>query len=912
MTTVYLTPTLDQIRDDNGIGRVIEAQVRLLPAHGIELVDDPAQAEVIACHIHQGEMPRVDVLHLHGLYWSGDTGSGTYTGWHHSANQRIVEAARRALAITVPSPWVAGPFLRDMRIRPEIIGHGIDLDAWEPVDPVGYILWNKNRDGDVCSPAPAIDLAARGWPVVSTFGPRTGTAPATLQVIGTVPFAAMREYVRHAGIYLATTKETFGVGTLEALAAGVPVLGYRFGGTADLVEHGVTGYLVEPGDLDDLAEGVRYIQKHRAALSGAARHAAGKHTWEHRIAQYAALYDRTAARRRQETGGVSVVITNYNYGEYVDAAITSVLQQTQPATEIIVVDDGSTDGSLDHLSARAEDDGLVVIAQANAGVAAARNAGIAAATQPFIVCLDADDQLAPAYLATCRAALLADRGRGIAYTGLALLNGDRVEPNGWPPSFDWEIMTQVQTPPANCIPCAAMFRRAMWERAGGYKQVYAPAEDTEFWVRGLATGWTAIKAAEEALFLYRVGHDSASHTKEYHAIDTWHPWMRDKRYPLAAPATTPPTVCSYSDPLVSVVIPVGPGHASYVRTALDSLLGQTCRSWEVIVVDDTIRGGIGDVFDLAAYPFVQRVTTSYSDRGHGPGDARNAGLREVRAPLVVFLDADDYLMPTALETMVRAFVSSGGKYIYTDWLAVSATGTVHDEAPDYTQAGWLEHGQHAVTALLPTAWARDVGGFDAAMLGWEDWDFFIKFALKGYCGARVAIPLLAYRQTTGTVRERSFAARDDLLALLRERYATYATGETPMPGCCGGNGDALLQAKQMIASFQIGGQAAIVERDPVHVLPAVVRMEFIGVQQGAVTFFGSNGRYQYRGGRNAMDRYADVQPEDVDHLEATGMWRVITQLPEPSVAPTNPLLFQAEEPAVAVADDDVPFWLRHR
>jgi hypothetical protein len=288
--------------------------------------------------------------------------------------------------------------------------------------------------------------------------------------------------------------------------------------------------------------------------------------------------------------------------------------------------------------------------------------------------------------------------------------------------------------------------------------------------------------------------------------------------------------------------------------------------------------------------------------------------------LVVFLDADDYLLPQALELMLRAHVSSGGKYIYTDWLAVGATETVHDEAPEYDQAGWLMHGQHAVTALLPTAWARDVGGFDETMPGWEDWDFYIKFAIKGYCGERVAVPLLAYRQTTGTVRERSFAAKDDLLAILRERYAAYATGEQPMPGCCGGNGDAVLAAKQTIQAMSQGvsllgvGQTEQLQMTTTG-LPSVVRMEYVGARLGAVTFFGKQAGRQYRGGRDPMSRYCDVQPEDVEHLVATGDWKVIAAMPEPSQPPSNPLLFSSREPepeAVPAGSDAVPFWLRSR
>jgi hypothetical protein len=86
--------------------------------------------------------------------------------------------------------------------------------------------------------------------------------------------------------------------------------------------------------------------------------------------------------------------------------------------------------------------------------------------------------------------------------------------------------------------------------------------------------------------------------------------------------------------------------------------------------------------------------------------------------------------------------------------------------PDWTRDGWLQSGLHAVTALIPTQWARDVGGFDEELPGWEDWDFFIKLTIAGYCGQRVPEPLLAYRQHTGARRAESFDRQAATKAIL--------------------------------------------------------------------------------------------------------------------------------------------------
>lgn len=110
---------------------------------------------------------------------------------------------------------------------------------------------------------------------------------------------------------------------------------------------------------------------------------------------------------------VSVIIPVYNDAAYVGAALESVLGQSHPPHQVIVVDDGSTDGSGD--IARAFGPGVQVIAQANQGISAARNTGVAAATGEVIAFLDADDLWPAGSLAVRLAALEADPDLAAAY-----------------------------------------------------------------------------------------------------------------------------------------------------------------------------------------------------------------------------------------------------------------------------------------------------------------------------------------------------------------------------------------------------------------------------------------------------------------------------------------------------------------
>lgn len=105
---------------------------------------------------------------------------------------------------------------------------------------------------------------------------------------------------------------------------------------------------------------------------------------------------------------VSVVMPVYNAAQYIDRTLCSVRYQTHRALEIVIVDDGSTDDSVDKIRTHMQqDDRIVLIQQANKGVAAARNAAIGRATSDYIAPIDADDLWAPEKIALQQAA--ADR-----------------------------------------------------------------------------------------------------------------------------------------------------------------------------------------------------------------------------------------------------------------------------------------------------------------------------------------------------------------------------------------------------------------------------------------------------------------------------------------------------------------------
>ena len=283
--------------DEGGIKRVVESYHRYAGEYGIEYVDchlnDVEKYDVFA--VHAGSYNRLPpnkpiICHAHGVYWTADY---TAQSWEWAVNAKVIDSARRATTITVPSNWVAETIRRDMRIDPVVIPHGLEWEEWDnDSKSSGYVLWNKNRNADVCSPH-YVGVLAQNRPdltFITTFRPESFGVMSNVKETGVIPHEEMKSLIQRAGIYLSTTKETFGIGILEAMASGVPVLGFAQGGILDLVEHGVSGYLAQPNNEEDLIKGLGYVVKFRTTLGDNARRLVQEFTWPNSMKMLGKVY----------------------------------------------------------------------------------------------------------------------------------------------------------------------------------------------------------------------------------------------------------------------------------------------------------------------------------------------------------------------------------------------------------------------------------------------------------------------------------------------------------------------------------------------------------------------------------------------------------------------------------------------
>lgn len=781
-------------RGEGGIRRVVEAQKKHLPALGFEIVggsleERMGRADIFSFHGGIWEPTnKPTVSHNHGLYWR----EHEWPRWAHEINQLVVDAMRQATVVTSPSKWVAKIIERSCLLKSPVLYHGIDPDDW----PLGveseqkYVLWNKNRVDPICENDSLDQLAARAddTSFVSTFATRNNRPNIT--VTGRLALDSMRGYVSSASVYLCTTRETFGIGTLEAMASGVPILGWRWGGQREIVDHGVNGYLATPGDFEDLHAGLKACMENKVAWGKAGRQKVLKEfVWSKIMQDYARLYQETYTTwlEKQKGPRVSVVITCYNLAAQLPRAVSSVQAQegTGKDHEIIIVNDASPDNTqaVAEVLAAANSKIRVVTNEKNLYLAGSLNAGIRASVGRYILPLDADNEIAPHALQVLGDALDNPNydGRGnridIAYGAMGV-----VEPNGkksvgeWPPEkFDYSRQLSHR----NQITSTALFRREIWERVGGHRRRCRTAEDADFWCRATSFGAVPAKVTNAPTLVYYNRPDSMSHVEKDWPWEAWYPgWSNPMLAPALAPVerdTIP--IPTYEPARVTIIIPVGPGHGELLVDALDSLIAQDYERWDCVVVNDS-----GEPLPYVP-PFVKVINTK---GGRGPAHARNLGIKAATTPLFLLLDADDYLQPNAISTMLRAY--EPGYYIYTDWIK-QESGEIY-RTPEWDCQTLLQKQSHSIVILAEKEAWRTAGKFDEKMVAWEDWDFLIALAASGTCGKRVPAALFHYRLEAGARREAMYARQAELKGIIATKWSEYISGGKQLMGCgaCGKKG----------------------------------------------------------------------------------------------------------------------------
>ena len=206
---------------------------------------------------------------------------------------------------------------------------------------------------------------------------------------------------------------------------------------------------------------------------------------------------------------VSVIIPCYNAEQFIGEAIGSVLEQTLEDFELIVIDDGSTDGSTSVVESFS-DKRLKYHKTANHGVSHARNTGIRMATGKYIAFLDADDLFLKENL-TRKTAYLDDHPDiGFVHAREVIFNSDSGELLSTSDGLGGEVLPQLLALTNTVIhsPSSVVVRRSVLDHEGLFDEQLSIAADWEMWVR-LARG-NRLGFITEPLSKYRI-HNAQMH-----------------------------------------------------------------------------------------------------------------------------------------------------------------------------------------------------------------------------------------------------------------------------------------------------------------------------------------------------------------------------------------------------------------
>ncbi len=287
-------------------------------------------------------------------------------------------------------------------------------------------------------------------------------------------------YASHHIFVMPTTRtvsdrEGFGIVYLEAGVFAIPVVATAQPGVDEAVIDGETGILISdtPDALRVALARLCDDPSLRASLGTTARaRVLALFTREKTMGAFGDIPPRVL--NQQGNGVVSVVIPTYQHGKSIARCIDSVLSQTYPSIEIIVVDDGSTDETADVLERYGGK--ATIIHQENQGANPARNAGLARATGEFVIVTDADVVMKPGMIDAFVSALRSNPDARYAYSGFRF---------GWK-KFHGVAFDAARLRTMNFVHTTSLVRRADFP---GFDVAVKRFQDWDVWLSMLEKGY---------------------------------------------------------------------------------------------------------------------------------------------------------------------------------------------------------------------------------------------------------------------------------------------------------------------------------------------------------------------------------------------------------------------------------------
>ena len=451
------------------------------------------------------------------ILWPGGDVLGTYKRFYGEAE---LTQALRVRGVIAPPPLDESP--------PPPLSAGEELRLL-------YLGRLERRKGVQDLVRAATGIRPDGW-TLTLVGHDTDTAPLAMSMreeleltavgdsriryLDPLPRAELAQVVEESHVLVCPSRwECWPSVVLEALAAGRPVLGTPTGGLTEMLGSADAGWLTDGAGDEPLARGIERLLEQPGEIDELIASGAPRRAYE-RLADHDAF--RAEYRSAADGGGraeslpsgqtgsrdgqplVSVVIPYFRLDRFVEDTVESVFRQDHSKLEVIVVNDGSLRPSDSLLAELASRFPIRVVTQHNAGLGRARNAGIGQSRGAYVLPLDADNMLRPAFIRRCLDVLEADPRVAFATTWSQYVDEDGRELVG---------LARGYQPMGNASPAvlddniagdaAAVIRKRVFDLGHWYSPDLTSYEDWQFY-RELHLAGLYGRAIPERLLLYRV------------------------------------------------------------------------------------------------------------------------------------------------------------------------------------------------------------------------------------------------------------------------------------------------------------------------------------------------------------------------------------------------------------------------
>jgi glycosyltransferase involved in cell wall biosynthesis len=483
---------------------------------------------------------------------------------------------------------------------------------------------------------------------------------------------------------------------------------------------------------------------------------------------------------------VSAIISTYNSEKFLSGCLEDLEHQTiADKMEIIVVNSGSQENeeTIVYEYQQKYNNIVYIKTDQREGIYSAWNRAAKVARGSFLTNANTDDRHRDDALEIMAETLLAN-------PDIALVYGDQICTDTPNCTFtNHHAINMAKRPEYSferllfgcCVGSQPMWRKTLHNEIGYFDETLTCAGDWDFWLR--ISRRYKFKHIPEFLGLYYYNKDGIEHGRKIHSL--YERYIVGKRYGNPYISVIP-LYHSKGNPLVSVIMPAY-NAAEYIAEAIESVLIQNYRNFELIIVDD---GSTDNTKEIVASFKDDKIKYFYKNNG-GPSGARNLAIKKAKGQYIMPLDADDMMTPDFITRHLSEFEKHPDvDLVYSDVLLIDKNSTPIRimNKPEYQDRRYLIRdlfrAGHPIVPFrlgIKRSVFEKIGFYDESLLVGEDYDMMRRFVKAGLNPHHLSESLHLRRMRTDSLSGNFSAQKADCHFEVIRRFADTFTYDELFP-----------------------------------------------------------------------------------------------------------------------------------